>query len=156
MGRCRQRSNQGGQGGREVGHGIAFPPEVELELLCDFDGTGNEMVKRRLVVVLSSVSTRLCNIVPFSTRDSDQQMPWHCIVNTPNPLPSPYDHKVHWLKGDMVVTVSFHRLSMPCKGKDRDGHRLYVKVRIDEAQMRKIRQCVAVAFGISPLDFATD
>lgn len=135
---------------------ISFPPDVGLVLLCDFDGIGNEMVKRRPVVVLSSVSTRLCNIVPFSTKDPDEQMPWHCLVNTPNPLPRPYDHKVHWLKGDMVATVGFQRLSMPCKGKDSDGHRLYVKIRIDEAQMRKIRQCVAAALGISDIDFVAD
>lgn len=127
---------------------IKFQPEVGLVLLCDFDGLPPEMDKRRPVVVLSSVSTRLCNVVPFSTTDPEEQKPWHCLVNTPNPLPYPYDHKVHWLKGDMVATVGFHRLFLPCKGKDRYGHRLYVKLRLDETQMREIRRCVAAALGI--------
>ena len=133
---------------------IQFPPDVGLLLLCAFEGKEPEMVKRRPVVVLSSVSTRLCNVVPLSTTDPEEQMPWHCLVNTPKPLPYPYDHKVHWLKGDMVATVGFHRLVMPHKGKDKYGNRLYVKLRLDEGQMREIRRCVAAALGITPLDFA--
>jgi len=135
---------------------IKFQPEPGSILLCNFAGIEPEMTKRRPVVVLSSVSAWLCNVVPFSTTDPEEQKPWHCLVNTPNPLPYPYDHKVHWLKGDMVETVGFHRLYLPCKGKDKDGHRLYVKLRLDVAQMRRIRRCVAAALGITPLDFEGD
>ena len=131
---------------------IRFQPEVGLILLCEFSGIEPEMTKKRPVVVLASVATHLCIVAPLSTTDPDIQQPWHCLINTPKTLPAPYDSKVHWLKGDMVATVGFKRLSLPSKGKDKYGARLYVKVRLSEEQMSEVRRCVAAAIGISPLD----
>ena len=132
---------------------IKYQPDVGSILLCGFDGQEPEMTKKRPVVVLASISPRLCIVVPLSTTAPDTQQPWHYLVNTPNPLPAPYDSRRHWLKGDMVCAVGFKRLSMPCKGKDRDGNRLYVKIRLNCEEMREVRRCVSAAIGITPLDF---
>ena len=125
---------------------IKYSPDVGAILLCDFQGTIEpEMNKKRPVVVLSSVSPRLCLVAPLSTTDPEIQEPWHCLINTPKTLPPPYDSKAHWLKGDMVCCVSFSRLSMPIKGKDKQGNRLYVKVRLSHEEMNVVRKCVISA-----------
>lgn len=136
---------------------IKFTPDVGTILLCDFGNVIEpEMCKKRPVVVLSSVSPWLCIVVPLSTTDPEEQMPWHCLVNTPKTLPYPYNSKVHWLKGDMVNTVSFDRLTMPHKGKDRDGHRLYVKIRLSEEEMGEVKSCVLAAISPNCLDTGDD
>ena len=132
---------------------IQYAPEVGTILLCEFTGIPPEMTKKRPVIILASVSPRLCIVVPLSTTDPEEQKTWHCLINTPSPLPAPYDSKVHWLKGDMVSVVGFQRLYMPFKGKDKYGNRLYVKVRLKEEEMKEVRRCVAAAIGISPIDF---
>ncbi len=132
---------------------IKFQPDTGSILLCEFNGAEPEMTKKRPVIVLSSVSTHLCLVAPLSTTEPDEQKPWHYLVNTPKPLPAPYNSKVHWLKGDMVCAVSFRRLTMPCKGKDKDGHRIYVKIKLNCEEMKAVRRCVAAAIGITPLDF---
>ena len=132
---------------------IKYQPDVGSILLCEFSGVEPEITKKRPVVVLSSVAPRLCLVVPFSTTDPEEQKPWHMLINTPSPLPYPYDSKVHWLKGDMVCHVGFHRLTMPFKGKDKFGNRLYVKIRLSEEEMRNVRRCVSAALGITPIDF---
>ncbi|MDD2966636.1 MAG: type II toxin-antitoxin system PemK/MazF family toxin [Desulfovibrionaceae bacterium] len=135
---------------------IKFQPEIGSILLCDFEGQIPEMTKKRPVIILASVSPRLCLVAPLSTTDPEEQQPWHCLINTPITLPAPYDSKVHWLKGDMVAAVGFQRLSMPSKGKDRFGNRLYVKLRLSVSEMHQVRRCVAAAIGISPLDFQSE
>lgn len=135
---------------------IKYAPEIGQILLCDFDGIEPEMRKRRPVVVLATVSPRLCIVAPLSLTEPEEQKPWHYVINTPNSLPPPYDAKVRWLKGDVIAPVSFKRLTMPCKGKDKDGNRLYVKIRLDAGQMREIRKCAAAALGITALDFSSD
>ena len=133
---------------------IKFQPEIGSILLCEFSGIEPEMTKKRPVIILSSVSPRLCLVAPLSTTDPEEQQPWHCLINTPKTLPAPYDSKVHWLKGDMISAVRFQRLFMPSKGKDKFGNRLYVKLRLSEPEMREVRRCVAAAIGgITSIDF---
>ncbi|WP_366125084.1 type II toxin-antitoxin system PemK/MazF family toxin [uncultured Desulfovibrio sp.] len=94
-----------------VGMAIKFTPDVGTILLCDFGNVIEpEMCKKRPVVVLSSVSPWLCIVVPLSTTDPEEQMPWHCLVNTPKTLPYPYDSKVHWLKH--VSSPQFLRIAL--------------------------------------------
>ena len=132
---------------------IKFQPEIGSILLCEFSGIEPEMTKKRPVIILSSVSPRLCLVAPLSTTDPEEQQPWHCLINTPKTLPAPYDSNVHWLKGDMISAVGFQRLFMPSKGKDKFGNRLYVKLRLSEPEMREVRRCVAAAIGITSIDF---
>lgn len=132
---------------------IKYAPDAGSILLCEYNGKEPEMTKKRPVVVLACVAHRLCIVAPLSTSEPEEIKAWHYQVSTPNPLPPPYNSLHHWLKGDMVSSVSFDRLTVPHKGKDSTGHRKYVRLHLSRDEMSKIRRCVASAIGISPLDF---
>ncbi|MDL2267995.1 type II toxin-antitoxin system PemK/MazF family toxin [Desulfovibrio sp. OttesenSCG-928-G15] len=133
---------------------IKYAPAKGSIIICEFDKYAMlpEMQKRRPVVVLSSVAPRLCLVVPLSTTEPEPQEPWHYLLNTPSPLPAPYDSKAHWVKGDMVFPASFDRLMLPFRGKDRNGKRIYdVKVAAPD-DFEAIRRCVAAALFPGWLD----
>lgn len=136
---------------------IKYAPDIGSIILCDFrDTIAPEMCKKRPVVILASVSPRLCTVVPLSTTEPEEQMPWHTLINTPKALPAPYNSKVHWLKGDMISTVSFDRLSIPYMGKDQDGKRIYVKIKLSAEEMDAVRDCVISAIAPDYLDIDDD
>ena len=106
-------------------------PRMGTILRCNFD-TGfrvPEMVKMRPVVVIShkmSLRHRLCTVVPISTDQPRFIMPYHYeLTNIDPPLPPPYEDGPNWVKGDMVVAVSFERLDFLRYGKDKSGNRIY-------------------------------
>ena len=104
------------------------------------------MNKRRPVVVLSSVSNRLCVVVSLSTKKPYPLEKWHHLLRTPEPLPTPFDAQEHWVKGDMVNTVSFDRLDLPYLGKDVNGKRIYDIKTVNHEDFWSIAACVA--FGL--------
>lgn len=134
---------------------ITIHPEPGTIVICDFAGfRPPEMVKRRPAVVISPrLRNRrgLCSVVPLSTTDPWPPMPFHYRLAVAPPLPAPYDEPHHWVKGDMIATVSFDRLFLPCGGKDASGKRLYDVRVIDDADLREIRACVLHGLGLSAL-----
>jgi len=66
-------------------------------------------------------------------------------------LPKPYDATFHWVKADMLYTVSFDRLQLPFDGKDASGKRKYDVRVVDKADLLKIQQCMLHALGLTPL-----
>ncbi|MHC1790662.1 type II toxin-antitoxin system PemK/MazF family toxin [Solidesulfovibrio sp.] len=126
---------------------IKYAPKNGTLLICDFDGIVPEMIKRRPVVVLSSVSPGLAIVVPLSTTWPSPVMPWHYNLHLADPLPKPYDNPVCWAKGDMVATVSFERLILPFKGKDRYGKRIYQINQLPESDLVAVRAAVWRAFS---------
>ena len=108
---------------------IPFHPEQGTIVICDFKGfVPPEMVKRRPAVIVSPRLRnrgRLCSIVPLSTTPPKPIAPYHYKLHVDPVLPAPYDAKFHWVKADMVYTVSFDRLFMPFNGKDDSGKRIY-------------------------------
>ena len=128
---------------------ILYAPDVGTLLLCDFRGTmPPEMNKKRPVVVLSCFSYRLCVIVPLSTTEPTPIKSCHCAVYTPDPLPDPYDSESHWAKCDMLCTVSYDRLSLPHRGKDSNGKRIYVIKKVSAHDLNEIRKCVAAVLSL--------
>jgi mRNA interferase MazF len=103
-----------------------------------------EMVKRRPCIVLSPPligRARLCTVVPLSTTPPNRMMPWHLELRFDPPLPEPYESPVAWLKGDMVLTVAFHRLRLLFAGT-KGGQRVYdVRVLAPEV-FEAVRECV--------------
>lgn len=93
---------------------ITFHPEQGTIVICDFTGfVVPEMVKRRPAVVISPrlrTRTGLCTVVPLSTTPPAPIAPYHCKLHVTPTLPKPYDAPYHWVKADMVYTVSFARL----------------------------------------------
>lgn len=135
--------------------GIIIHPEPGTILVCDFRGMESpEMVKRRPVVVISPRLRRregLCTVVPLSTTEPLQIAPYHFKLHTNPPLPKPYNSLFHWVKGDMLYTVSFRRLFLPHNGKDSDGKRLYVVRIIEKSDLVKIHQCILHGLGMESL-----
>ncbi len=134
---------------------LTYHPETGTILICDFVGfIEPEMVKRRPVVVISPRFRHrdwLCTIVPLSTTPPDPVQAYHYKLKLDEPLPEPYDAPFHWVKGDMLATVSFKRLSLPFFGKDESGKRKYVVKVVDPADLRNIRECVLHALALSNL-----
>ncbi|MFU8788640.1 MAG: type II toxin-antitoxin system PemK/MazF family toxin [Methylobacter sp.] len=134
---------------------ISIHPEQGTILICDFKGfIDPEMNKRRPVVVMSPrlrQRGRLCAIVPLSTTPPSQIMPYHHKLHVDPVLPAPYDAKFHWVKADMIYTVSFDRLFLPFDGKDAAGKRIYDVRVIDKADLIKIQHCILHSLGLTLL-----
>ena len=109
-----------------------------------------EMVKRRPAVVLSPPirgRQQLCTVVPLSTTAPRVAMRHHMEITFDPPLPHPYAAPRAWLKGDIVLTVAFHRLRLLFDRKQ-GGQRVY-DVRILEPEVfERVRECVRVGIGL--------
>lgn len=134
---------------------IKFHPEQGTIVICDFAGfVLPEMVKRRPAVVVSPRLRRregLCAIVPLSTTAPTTIAPYHFKLRISPVLPQPYDATYHWVKADMLYTVSFARLSLPFDGKDATGKRRHVVHVVDREDMRQIQHCILHALGLTSL-----
>ncbi len=134
---------------------IHLHPEVGTIVICDFNGfTPPEMVKRRPVIILSPRLRKrdgICTVVPMSTTPPIEIMPYHHKLYVSPALPAPYDAPFHWVKADMLYTVSFKRLFLMFDGKTEDGKRNYDVRVIDRADLIKIRACVLHGVGMPEL-----
>jgi mRNA interferase MazF len=109
-----------------------------------------EMCKRRPAIVLSPPipgRQSLCTIVPLSTSEPRIRLAHHMQVHFDPPFPAPYDKSSMWVKGDIVLTVAFHRLRLLYSGKD-SGQRVYdVRVLAPDV-LAKVRDCVRAGLGL--------
>ena len=117
---------------------IRYTPQNGSILICDYDGMLPEMVKRRPVVVVSSVAPRLCMVVPLSTTVPRKTTPWTIKIVLDEPLPPPYIDMTCWAKCDMVSSVSFDRLNLFFGGKDA-GRRIHLERYVSNATLAAIR-----------------
>jgi len=109
-----------------------------------------EMVKRRPAIVLSPpIPGRplLCTIVPLSTTSPDPQLPHHLQLRFDPPLPYPYNSPTSWVKGDIVLTVAFHRLRL-LVSRTPEGRRVYDVRTLDAKTFARVRQCVRAGLGL--------
>ena len=109
-----------------------------------------EMVKRRPAIVLShKIPGRylLCTIVPLSTAAPNPILPHHMQITLDPPLPDPYSNPTMWVKGDIVLTVGFHRLRLLFRGNEA-GQRIYDERVLDAATMTGVRACVRAGLGL--------
>jgi mRNA interferase MazF len=109
-----------------------------------------EMVKRRPAIVLSPPirgRQRLCTIVPLSTTAPTRIEPHHIKLTLDPPLPAPYDKPEMWVKGDIVLTVGFHRLRLLYAGQEQ-GQRVYDIRVLDPETLNKVKQCVRAGLGL--------
>ena len=136
--------------------GIPYHPEQGTIVICDFNRgfLPPEMIKRRPAVVVSPRLRHrkgLCTVVPLSTTPPKEIAPYHFKLHVTPVLPRPYNANFHWVKADMIYTVSFSRLFMPFNGKDTSGRRQYDVRVIDKADLLKIQQCMLNALGLTAL-----
>lgn len=134
---------------------IQIHPEQGSIVICDFAGfVAPEMIKRRPAVVISPRLRRrdgLCTVVPLSTTPPNPICPYHFKLHVTPVLPAPYNADFHWVKADMVYTVSFQRLYLPFDGKDASGKRKYDVRIIDRADLLKIQECMLHGLGLPHL-----
>jgi len=111
-----------------------------------------EMVKRRLVVVLSpAIKARPgpCTVVALSTTPPNPVMPYHAPLEIPFALPPPRGERTRWIKGDMVNAAGLHRVDLLRLGKDRAGRRIYQTAALPADAMTIVRRCVLHGLGLS-------
>jgi len=109
-----------------------------------------EMVKRRPAIVLSppiAGRNRLCTIVPLSTKPPNPVLSHHMQLTFDPLLPSPYHEPKMWVKADIVLTVSFHRLRLLFSGWDH-GQRVYDVRVISDEDLEAVRECVRAGIGL--------
>ena len=108
------------------------------------------MGKRRPCVVLSPpIPGRqlMCTIVPLSTTAPRRMLPCHLELRMDPPLPHPYSNPRMWLKGDIVLTVAFHRLRL-LFDRWEGGQRVY-DVRVLEPEVfAEVQECVRHGLGL--------
>jgi uncharacterized protein YifN (PemK superfamily) len=76
-------------------------------------------------------------------------MPWHYLLRLPESLPGNYTEMECWAKCDMVAAVSFARLNLMVKGKDKGGKRIYQLTAISGADLEAVRAGVWRAISAS-------
>lgn len=134
---------------------LPYPPKAGTIVICDYNYgfITPEMVKRRLSVVISPpIRNRgdLCTVVPLSTTEPVPARAFHFYLEFEKEFPPPYQGKGKWVKGDMIYTVSFKRLSLPFIKKDK-GTRVY-DIRILEPEIFiKVQKCVLCGLGMNCL-----
>lgn len=131
---------------------LKIHPNVGTIVQCLFEPgfKAPEMVKKRAVIVVSPRLRKrdgLCAVVPLSTTAPDVPMPYHYKIKIEPPLPAPYEAEEHWVKGDMVNTVGFHRLTPLYLGRE-NSKRKYIFPVISKEQLEIVRNCVREGLGI--------
>lgn len=109
-----------------------------------------EMVKRRPCIVLSPPipgRQNMCTIVPLSTSEPRRKLPCHMEIVLDPPLPDPYSEPRMWLKGDIVLTVAFHRLRL-LFDRHEAGQRVYDVRVLPPEIFAQVRECVRSGLGL--------
>ena len=126
---------------------LRYYPKKGLLLMCDFSGfKAPEMNKKREVIVLTargSLENGLATVVPLSTTPPGKVENFHWIIPTMClPNTARYKNSDSWLKGDMIYTVSFSRLSLINIGRNSEGKRSYHTSKLGKENMKKIHECL--------------
>lgn len=109
-----------------------------------------EIGKRRPAIVLSSpIPGRplMCAIVPLSTKAPRPAQRHHMQITFDPPLPNPYESPTVWVKGDIVLTVAFHRLRLLFSGWS-GGQRVYDIRVLDTATLERVKGCVRAGLSL--------
>ncbi len=87
----------------------------------------------------------------MSTTEPEKIQSYHYKLHTIPPLPDPYASTSHWVKADMIYTVSFSRLSLLFSQKDGTGKRVYEQRVVDAADLLKIQAAMLHGIGLTRL-----
>lgn len=110
-----------------------------------------EMGKRRPAIVLSPPipgRSLMCTIVPLSTTAPRKLLAHHTEITLDPPLPDPYGTPMMWVKGDIVLTVAFHRLRL-LFSKWEGGQRVYDVRVLDRDTFERVKDCVRAGLGLT-------
>ncbi|MDL5025630.1 type II toxin-antitoxin system PemK/MazF family toxin [Vibrio sp. TMPB1044] len=123
---------------------IRYSPKIGQILMCDFSGfKAPELIKNRPVLVINTRPNghRLVSIVGLSTTPPKPPQPYHLKLDDNNlPRHRFFQGAPTWVKGDMLYTVSFDRLSYISLGSEK-GKRIYFQNRLGRETMRNVYSC---------------
>ena len=129
---------------------LPYHPKRGEVLNCDYSGLiAPEMDKVRAAVVVSPKflnRPNLCTVVPLSTTPPHDPQAYHIQLDR-DPHPHGKHGAVVWAKCDMLMTVSFSRLTAFWVGKA-GGRRNYVTVSVSNLELGRISQGVLAALGM--------
>lgn len=132
---------------------LPYHPKVGEVLWCDYKGlVPPEMEKKRLAVVLSPKfigRPDLCTVIPLSTTPPKKVEGYHVLLDK-DPDPNGSGVSV-WAKCDMIMTVSFSRLSSVWKHRNQDGSRHYIYIGVSGVELGKIKHGVLNGLGMGAL-----
>ncbi|TIS78161.1 MAG: type II toxin-antitoxin system PemK/MazF family toxin [Mesorhizobium sp.] len=132
---------------------IRFPVGPKTLVLCDYAMGGfrePEMVKRRPAIVVSPrlpYRDDLCSVVPMSLTAPTRDVPYVVKLDFSEPLPAPFDSVVGWVKCDMVAAVSFERLDLFRTGRDNDGKRKYLTIKVSDQDFERVKNGILCGLG---------
>jgi mRNA interferase MazF len=93
----------------------------------------------------------LCTVVALSETAPHPKLSYHCQIDIRPRLPDEFNSDGVWVKGDMIYAVGFHRLDFIRIGKTDNGRRIYNYQPLSNEEVKKIRECVLRALGLSVL-----
>lgn len=132
---------------------LPYHPKRGEVLSCNYSGLiPPEMDKVRSAVVVSPKflnRPNLCTVIPLSTTPPRTPQPYHVLLDR-DPDPHGARGAVVWAKCDMLMTVSFARLTAYWVGKT-NGRRNYVTVSVSNLELGRITQGMLAALGMSHL-----
>lgn len=132
---------------------LPFHPKIGEVLRCDYSNlVMPEMSKVRWVVVISPKflnRPNLCTVIPLSTTPPKNVEPYHVKLDK-DPYPKGKIGAEIWAKCDMLMTVSFYRLTGYWDGKV-DGKRNYVSIYVSDDELKRIKKGTLAALGMSHL-----
>ncbi len=131
---------------------ITFHPTPGTVLMCDYRGfKPPEMVKKRLVVVVSRKHRDLATVVPLSGTEPVPLEKCHHEMHDAS-LPMPFRGGPMWAKCDLITTVAFRRLDRVRAGKHpTTGKRMYSAKPVRPEDFRAIREAIIHVLGLSDL-----
>lgn len=133
---------------------IRYPLAPKTIVLCDYSLGGfrsPEMIKRRPAIVVSPRLPHrdgICSVVPISLTAPQHDVPYVVRLDFADPLPAPFDADVGWVKCDMVAAVSFERLDLFRTGRDHEGKRKYLAIKLADADFTRVKQAILCGLGI--------
>lgn len=106
------------------------------------------LLKKRPVIAISAPSyhlrgAKICHVVPLSTTEPSPIRDFHYKLDNLK-IPG-FASEVAWVKCDLIYTVSYNRLTAPYFGKNQNGCRRYVTLKVNKDDLEKIRECVLKA-----------
>lgn len=133
---------------------LPYHPKQGEVLRCDYSNLVDpEMSKVRWVVVVSPKFLNrpsLCTVVPLSTSPPRKIENYHVLLDK-DPAPKSVQGTAVWAKCDMLMTVSFARLSAYHDGRRADGRRNYVNLYVSIQELGRIKLGILHGIGLASL-----
>lgn len=87
-------------------------------------------------------------MIPLSGTPPPIDLPYVCKLAIGPDLPAPFTSDAYWAKADMLATVAFRRLDLFRTSRDFEAKRRFLKPKLSDDDLERVRQCVLSALGM--------